>query len=189
MGCRLGQGEGSRRLRQLRPAAGLDQDDRRQQRNRIPLWRERSPPTAIVELAADERVHRVTAIYKTKTQGRFDVYLLEDMDKSSTDLNYRKPVASATDENGDGIVEIDFDPEGARFIAVRFTPAESFAGNFEIVEINAYCDLPLAMLDALEAPDVYTEMAAATFPGEGDPDISTKLGVIAIPPTLPPVSQ
>ena len=146
-------------------------------------------PTAIVELAADEHIHRVTAIYRTRTQGRFDVYLLEDISKSSTDLNFRTPVASATDTDGDGVVEVDFNPEGARYVAIRFTPAESYAGGFEIVEINAFGDMPLAMLDVLEAPGVYTEISAATFPGEGHPDISTKLGVIAIPPIIPAVSQ
>ncbi|MCA1660063.1 MAG: hypothetical protein LC642_05965, partial [Verrucomicrobiaceae bacterium] len=148
-------------------------------------------PTAIVQLAAAEQIHRVSAIYKTRTPGRFDVYLLEDTSKSSTDLNYRQPVASAEDHDGDGIVEIDFDPEGARFIAVRFTPSEAFSASnqpFELVELNAYGNLPLAMLDVLEAPDVYAEITAATFPGESGPDISTRLGVVAIPPTLPPIS-
>ncbi|HEV3409522.1 MAG TPA: hypothetical protein VG095_04465 [Chthoniobacterales bacterium] len=148
-------------------------------------------PTAIVELAVDEQIYRVSAVYKTRTPGRFDVFLLEDNSKSSTDLNYRQPVASGEDQDGDGIVEIDFDPEGARFIAVRFTPSEAFTATnqpFELVEVNAYGNLPMAMLDVLEAPDVYTEITAATFPGESGPDISTRLGVIAVPPTLSQVS-
>jgi hypothetical protein len=148
-------------------------------------------PTAIVELAATEDIHRVTALYRSHKPGRFDVYLLEDISKSATDLNYRKPIASAETTEEENTAAVEFDPEGTRYVAVSFTPNDG-AGDgraFEIVEINAYGDMPMAMLDALEAPGVYTEISAATFPGEGGPDISSKLGVIAIPPTLPVISE
>src|SRR5213075_226013 len=110
-----------------------------------------------------EEIHRVRALYKMQTPGRFDVYLLEDISKSATDLNYRKPIASTTDEDGDGIASVEFDPEGARYVAVRFTPTEASANDrppFEIVEINAYGDVPFAMLDATQAPSLYVEQSA-----------------------------
>ncbi len=141
-----------------------------------------SRPTAIVELSTNERIHRVRALYKTQVPGRFDVYLLDDISKSATDLNYRQPIASATDEDGDGIAEVDFDPEGARYVAVRFSPADGLNNQppFEIVEINAYGDAPLAMLDPTQAPDLYGHESATIFPGGYPPP--------AVLPIVPPVS-
>ncbi|MGZ5022642.1 MAG: hypothetical protein ACXWAX_08650, partial [Chthoniobacterales bacterium] len=108
------------------------------------------------------------------------------------DLNYRRPIASATtDEDNDGIAAVDFDPQGVRYVAVRFTPADASANTnpFEIVEINAYGDVPFAMLDSMEAPGLYAQTSATVFPGEGRPEISTTtLGGVAVPPILPVVS-
>lgn len=148
-------------------------------------------PTAIVELSQTERIHRVTALYKMHAAGRLDVYLLNDISKSATDINYQKPVASTTEQNDQGEAAVDFDPEGARYVAIRFTPSDSLSAgqDFAIAEINAYGDLPMAMIDALEAPDVYaSNFTGATFAGEGITEISSGLGTLAIPPAVPEVS-
>jgi len=147
-------------------------------------------PTAIVELATNEEIHRVSARYKMHTPGRLDVYLLNDMSKSAPDLNYQTPVASVTDEEGDGDASVEFDPEGARYVVVRFTPSGSFAGDrpFEITEIGAYGSMPTGT-NTLEAPDVYAvDYTAAPFPSQSSAEISTKLGTLAIPPILAAVS-
>ncbi|MGZ5537019.1 MAG: hypothetical protein ACXWG0_00680 [Chthoniobacterales bacterium] len=158
----------------------------------FPFAKTDARPTAIVELANTEEIHRVRALYKSARPGRFDVFLLEDISKSATDLNYRRPIASATtDEDNDGIAAVDFDPQGVRYVAVRFTPADASANTnpFEIVEINAYGDVPFAMLDSMEAPGLYAQTSATVFPGEGRPEISTTtLGGVAVPPILPVVS-
>lgn len=148
-------------------------------------------PTVIVELARTEEIHRVTSLYKCPCGGRLDVYLLNDISKSATDINYQQPVASVTDQNNDGEAALDFDPEGARYVALRFTPAdtESACNDFQVAEINAYGNTPVAMLDAYEAPDVYASNFSGTqFSGEGSHDLSNSLGTLAIPPTLPEVS-
>ncbi len=150
-------------------------------------------PTVIVELAADEEIHRVTAQYRLHTPGRLDVYLLNDVSKSATDLNYQTPIASVADEDGDGNAAVDFDPEGARYVAVRFTPVDSLGGDrpFEIVEIDVFGGASDSVTDAMEAPELYaTKYTAAPFPGTstGSPDISSSLGTLAIPPVLPDVS-
>lgn len=147
-------------------------------------------PTVIVELAKDAQLHRVSARYTMKTPGRLDVYLLDDISKSATDLNFHKPVASVRDENGDGKAAVDFDTQGARYVALRFTPLEAGGaqGGFEVAEIDAFGDVPLAMLQR-GAPDLYaTNFSAVQFPGETITDISSTLGTLAIPPVLPPVS-
>ena len=149
-------------------------------------------PTAIVELAGEEEIHRVAARYKKQTPGRLDVYLLNDMGKSATDLNYQTPIASVADENGDGEASVDFDAQGARYVAVRFTPIETAGGDhapFEIVEIDAFGGRMPALASAMEAPDLYAvDYTAAPFPGQSTVEISSSLGTLAIPPKIPEVS-
>ena len=147
-------------------------------------------PTVIVELADSERLQRVSALYTMKAPGRLDVYLLDELSKSSIDLAYQTPVASVTDENGAGKAAVNFDPQGARYVALRWTPASDAAGQrgFEIAEIDAFGEVSLAMLQLNEAPDLYASSAGMQFPGQSSPDLSNTLGTIAIPPTLPVVS-
>lgn len=148
-------------------------------------------PTAIVELAGTENIHRVTALYRAQTRGRFDVYLLEENKKELTDFSHRRPIASVLTKDDEDKTAVEFNPAGARYVAIRFTPLQAQANDrpFEMVEISAYGDMPMAMLDLMEAPNVYDDVSGTPpFPGEGGPDISSRLGVIAIPPTLPDVS-
>lgn len=149
-------------------------------------------PTVIVELAESHRSRRLTAIYKTPRAGRVDVYLLNDMGKSAADLKYLRPDATAVHENSDERASLDFEAGESRYVAVRFTATASgargagaAAGPFEIIEITALGDGPAG---ALEAPDVYDDVSATLFPGEGGIDISSRLGPNAVPPVVAPVS-
>jgi hypothetical protein len=148
-------------------------------------------PTVIVELAETERLNRVSALYEMAS-GRMDVYLLDKLNEGNPgDLGGAKPIASVTDDSGDGKAAVDFDPQGARYVALRWTPDRNHRGNrtFEVAEINAFGDVRLAMLQMFEAPDVFASNSAGVqAPGTGSPDISHTLGTIAIPPTLPLVS-
>lgn len=146
-------------------------------------------PFVIVELGEESRLNRVTAVYKSM-RGRLDVYLLEDLGKNTTDLNYRRPVASYVDENGEGNVAVDFDPEGARYVALRWTPLDGGTlANFELAEVGAFGDVPMATVNAAEAPDLYAHnYGLPTVTGEGSVDFSNKLGTLADPPRLADVS-
>jgi hypothetical protein len=147
-------------------------------------------PTVIVELAETERLNRVSALYEMAS-GRMDVYLLDELNGDPNDLGGAKPVASVTDDSGDGKAAVDFDPRGARYVALRWTPDASSRGRgaFEVAEINAFGDVALAMLQAFEAPDVFASTGSVVqAPGGGSPDISHTLGTIAVPPALPVVS-
>ena len=149
-------------------------------------------PTVIVELAASERLNRVSALYKMRAPGRLDIFLLDSLTPEAKDLTNQKPVATVVDDNGDGKAAVDFDPHGARYVALRWTPADGAKNDwsFEIAEINAFGNVPLALLTLNEAPDLY---AANSGPlqttGGGSPDLSNRLGTLAIPPTLPTVSR
>ena len=82
----------------------------------------------------------------------------------------QKPIASVTDRSGDGKAAVDFDPQGARYVALRWTPEGPARADraFEVAEINAFGDVPLAMLQLFEAPDVLvsnaTDVAVPTRP-------------------------
>jgi hypothetical protein len=146
-------------------------------------------PFVVVQLGEEARLNRVTAIYKSM-RGRLDVYLLDEINKNTTDLNYRKPVASYVDEEGKGNVAVDFDPEGARYVALRWTPLDPNAlGDFEVAEIGAFGDVPIATMGVNEAPDLYARnQNLPPITGDGGVDFSNKLGTLADPPRLGEVS-
>ena len=114
-------------------------------------------PTVIVELAEVERLHRISALYKMEA-GRLDIFLLQVLGTNPGDLSGLTPVASATDATGGGKAAVDFDPRGARYLALRWTPSEKGSRkSFEVAEVSAFGDMPLAMLSTSELPDVYAD--------------------------------
>ena len=135
-------------------------------------------PTVIVELADRERLHRVSAVYKMQA-GRLDVFLLQELDANPGDLGNTTPVASVTDVNGGGKAAVNFDPKGARYVALRWTPSDLGARNsFEVAEVSAFGEMPLSMLSTTELPDVYADNSIGLM----SPPLVTQ------PPVLPVVS-
>jgi hypothetical protein len=157
-------------------------------------------PTVIVELAERERLHRVSAVYKME-KGRLDVFLLQDLGANPGDLSGPTPIASVTDTDGGGKAALDFDPHGARYVALRWTPAVLEARTtadskdsqdlsdvapiakgphgFEVAEVSAFGEMPLSMLSTLELPDVYAD----NFAGLKSPPLVVQA------PVLPVVSE
>src|SRR4051812_24387455 len=114
-------------------------------------------PTVIVELAEHERIHRVSTVYKME-KGRLDVFLLNDLVADPGDLNGTTPIASVADTSADGKAAVDFDPHGARYIALRWTPVDGKAPHgFEVAELYAFGEMPLSMLSTQEMPDIYAD--------------------------------
>jgi hypothetical protein len=165
-------------------------------------------PTMIVELSDLERIHRVSAVYKME-KGRMDVFLLRDLGTNPGDLSSATPIASTADTDGDGKSAVDFDPHGARYVALRWTPAglesritadskdyqaadqaddqapsdlaDMAKGphGFEVAEVSAFGEMPLSMLSTQEVPDVYAD----NFIGQKSPPLVVQA------PVLPVVSQ
>jgi hypothetical protein len=123
-------------------------------------------PTVIVELAERERLHRISAVYRMQA-GRLDVYLLKELGSNPGDLRDAKPIASVTDVKAGGKAAVDFDPQGARYVALRWTPSSAdLKRGFEVAEISAFGDMPLSLLNTYEVPQVYASNATAmTLPG------------------------
>ena len=135
-------------------------------------------PTVIVELADRERLHRVSAVYKME-KGRLDVFLLQDLGTNPGDLSGTSPVASVTDTTAGGKAAVDFDPHGARYVVLRWTPADAKAPHgFEGAEVSAFGEMPLSMLSTQELPDIYADNSI----GQMSPPM------VFQPPVLPPVS-
>jgi hypothetical protein len=135
-------------------------------------------PTVVVELAKSERLHRVSALYDVQA-GRLDVFLLQELRANPGDLSGLTPVASVTDPVGGGKAAMDFDPKGARYVALRWTSAELSAGKgFEVAEVSAFGDMPLSMLSTSELPDVYADNSMGLM----SPPLVTQ------PPVLPLIS-
>jgi hypothetical protein len=136
-------------------------------------------PTVIVELAERERLHRVSAVYKME-KGRLDVFLLQKFGSNAGDLSSAEPIASVTDTDGGGKASLDFDTQGARYVALRWTPADATAPHgFEVAEVSAFGEMPLSMLTTAEGPDVYADNSTGLM----SPPI------VVQPPVLPLVSE
>jgi hypothetical protein len=91
-------------------------------------------------------------------KGRLDVFLLQDLGTNPGDLSAATPVASVNDTAGGGKAAVDFDPRGARYVALRWTPADPKAPHaFEVAEVSAFGEMPLSMLSTAEFPDIYAD--------------------------------
>lgn len=136
-------------------------------------------PTVIVELADRERLHRVSAVYKME-KGTLDVFLLQNLGANPGDLSGETPVASVTDTTGGGKAAVDFDPHGGRYVALRWTPADTKGPRgFEVAEVSAFGEMPLSMLSTQELPDIYADNSIGLM----SPPL------VFQPPVLPLVSQ
>lgn len=114
-------------------------------------------PTVIVELGDEQRLHRVSAIYKMQA-GRLDVFLLKELGATPGDLTNATPIASVTDASAGGKAAVNFDPQGARYVALRWTPATPGSNqSFDVAEVSAFGDMPLSMLSTTEFPDIYAD--------------------------------
>jgi hypothetical protein len=137
-------------------------------------------PTVFVALANRQTLHRVSAVYQMQ-QSQMEVYLLDELPAKPGDLSNARLIATVTDQKGEGKAALNFDPHGARYVALRWTPKKALTRPFEVAEIAAFGTLPLSVLDLDEIPNAF----AQTFkPGESNQDFSNKLGTLANPPTF-----
>src|SRR5207253_7247378 len=135
----------------------------------------------IVERSAVQRLHRVSALYDMQA-GRVDVYAMDKLPADPENLDGLTPIASAIDNAGEGKASVNFNPQGARYIALRWTRDRSHNSDvFRVAEINAFGDVPLALIDIDRTPQLFASTNGVSIPkpGEGPPDFSNTLGTIA----------
>jgi len=133
-------------------------------------------PTVVVELAEDQKLRRISAVYEMEA-GQLDIYLLNRLPGGRPDLTNAKPVVSVADPTGAGKAAAEFDPHGARYVALRWTPNDSSSRHkaFKIAEIGAFGDFSFGMVDLEQFPERLAE-------NSGVPNVPVE------PPPVTPVS-
>jgi hypothetical protein len=140
-------------------------------------------PTVIIALAHRQNLHRVSAIYEMK-QGQVEVYLLDHLGSTPGDLSSAELIATS-DRRADGKAAAEFDPRGARYVALRWIAKQPQREPVNVAELGVFGTQALSVLDLEEVPNAFAETAK---PGEGGHDFSNGLGTLAAPPILEPVS-
>lgn len=128
-------------------------------------------PTLIVRLLDSRPIHRVSVVVGSAGGKKIDVYLLQDLPRRPSDLDDLNPVASIVDPGIAREAAVDFAPQTARYVALRWTLSAENFGTLNLAEVSA--------IGRGESPVVSAELAAT------DPPIY----VVAGPPILPPVSH
>ncbi len=125
-------------------------------------------PTAIIELAQSQQLHRVSVAYPTKGT-RLDVYLLNELPKHGGDLLAQKPIASIVDPPDRGETAVDLAPTLARYVALQWTRNKATSEPFEVAGISA-----LSVVPREQNPAAFADLSKLTPPTD--------------PPTIPSVS-
>lgn len=127
-------------------------------------------PTVIVKLNDTKPVHRVSVVPGSESQ-KIDVYLLDELPRDVVALNKIQPLASIVDLAVGSEASVDFAPQRARYVALRWTLAANATGPLRIAEISAF--------SKGDSPQVTAALAAT------DPPVSLITG----PPIIIPVSE
>lgn len=141
-------------------------------------------PTIVIALANGQKLHRVTAL-SAISDARVEVYLLDRLETDSGDLSRARLVGSTTTNSSDETLAVDFTPQTAHYVALRWYPKHPSKAIAQVAEVCAFGTIPLSVVDLGEQPDLFADAAK---PGEGSQDFSNSLGTLAIPPAVDPVS-
>jgi hypothetical protein len=94
-------------------------------------------PTVIVKLAENKPIHRVSVVPGSDSQ-KVDVYLLDQLPREVSDLDKIEPVASIVGLIVGNEASVDFPPQTAQYVALRWTLPATAAGPLKIAEIGAF---------------------------------------------------
>ncbi len=120
-----------------RPAVSHAIDD---DRRTVFLFSSLDPrPTLIIKLTKSTPVHRVSVVVGSKP-GKVDVYLFDQFSGDGSDLDKLKPVASIVDLGIAREAAVDFAPQSARYIALRWALPKSYSRPLAVAEVSAFSD-------------------------------------------------
>lgn len=123
-------------------------------------------PTLIVQLLENRPIHRVSTVVGSKSE-KIDVYLLNDLPRKPSDLDELTPIGSIVDPGVAREASLDFAPQNARYVALRWTLSKTRAEPLNVAEVCVFT----------HAPGVPAALAAT------DPTIA-----VTAPPILLPAS-
>jgi len=126
-------------------------------------------PTLVVQLVENRPIHRVSTVVGSKSE-KIDVYLLNELPRKPTDLDGLNPIASIIDPGVAREASVDFAPQNARYVALRWNLSTTTPEALNVAEVSAF--------SSGNSPAVSAELAAT------DPPIYLVSG----PPIVPPIS-
>ena len=126
-------------------------------------------PTVVVKVTGDRPIHRVSVVPGSESL-KVDVYLFNELPRDPSDLDKVKPLTSIVDLAVGREAAVDFAPQPARYVALRWTPSSSRFEPLKVAEISAFT--------RPDSTPVSAALAAA------DPPISLVMG----PPVIAPIS-
>ena len=108
-------------------------------------------PTVIVRLNKSEPLHRVSVVVGSEA-GQVDVYLLDQISADRPNLDKEKPVGSIADPTVAREAMIDFAPQNARYVALRWALPNNYSHPLAVAEISILSNAPDATAHALADP-------------------------------------
>ncbi len=130
-----------------------------------------SRPTLIVKFTDNKQIHRVSLVVGSES-GKVDVYLLTEIPREPSDLDRMKPVTSIIDLAIAREGSMDFAPQNARYVALRWAPSGSHLQPLALAEVSVFTK------GDSDFPQIANALAAS------DPPINLVSG----PPVITPVS-
>ncbi len=124
-------------------------------------------PTVIVALAGRETLHRISALSGVP-DGHVDVYLLDDLSSNPADLSGARLIGSVPSKSSDGRIALNFEPQKARYVALRWTPSSDPIRIVNVAEIGIFGTVPMAVVKLMteRCANLYAQLSN---PGEGLP--------------------
>jgi hypothetical protein len=126
-------------------------------------------PTLIVQLVENRPIHRVSTVVGSRSE-TIDVFLLNELPHKPSDLDNLKPTASIIGPEIAHEASVDFPPQQARYVALRWTLSGTTLEALNVAEVSAF---------TLGGSAPVSEALAATDP---------PLYLVAGPPILPQIS-
>jgi hypothetical protein len=127
-------------------------------------------PTVVIELAENQRLSRISAVYE-RQPGQLDIYVSNQLPDVAK-LIETKPLMSVRDQAGSGKAGADFNPRGARYVTLRWTPANPGHDQhvFKIAEIGAFGDGAIRSFDLERIPEQFAQNTT-TFANPSEPPV------------------
>ena len=150
----------------LRPASFQAIDDDR--RTVFQFSKSDPRPTLIVKFAQKE-IHRISLIVGSDS-GKVDIFLLAELPRDPADLDRLKPITSITNPEIGRESSVDFAPQHAAYVALRWAPSATRLQPMTVAEVGVFTKG--------DSPQIVSALPATAPP----------LDLISGPPIVAPVS-
>jgi hypothetical protein len=96
-------------------------------------------PTIVVKLNEKKPIHRVSLVLGSESE-KIDVYLLNELPEEPSALDKTKPIASIVDLAVARETVVDFAPQTAQYVALRWTWSKKHLRSAAIAEMGVFSD-------------------------------------------------